>query len=444
MEGLQARRIALRVIRQVTENGAYASLALDTALTGCGMNNADRRLTTRLVYDTLDRLIWLDYCLSQVMAREDTDIRLRNILRLGACQILLEDRIPESAATNTCVELCTELGMDGLKGVCNGILRNLVRKKEELVFPDPDTEPERANALRHSLPEWLWRKLREDWGEDAEAIAAWQNPEETICIRPNLTRLDDEGFEKVLEKKIWKKEKSVIPHAWRISGAMDIGRDADFCEGLFSIQSESSMMAVMALEPRRGKQMLDCCAAPGGKTCLMAEMMGGTGRVQAWDVHEHRVKLIEAQAARLGLENVRPMMRDALKKREDLFQTMDGVLLDAPCSGLGVLGEKPDIKLRVTEEGVRALTEVQEKLLDTVSQYVKPGGTLVYSTCSILKEENERQAERFLQRHPEFSLKKLPERIPEQFRQHEKLGLQLFAHRDGVEGFYICAMTRNR
>ena len=172
VEGMPARRIALRVIRQVTEQGAYASLSLDKALENCGLISADRRLVSRLVYDTLDHLIYLDYVLSQVMAREDTDIKLRNILRLGACQILLEDRIPESAATNTCVQLCTETGMEGLKGVCNGILRNLVRKKDELVFPDPETEPDKADALKYSLPDWLWKRLKEAYGrEEAGRIA---------------------------------------------------------------------------------------------------------------------------------------------------------------------------------------------------------------------------------------------------------------------------------
>ena len=443
VEGLESRRIALQVIRKVTEGGAYASLALDTALKGSGLSAADRRLATRLVYDTLDQLIYLDHALSQVMAREDTDIKLRNILRLGACQLLLEDRIPESAATNTCVELCAELGMDGLKGVCNGILRNLIRKKEDLTLPDPEKEPDKWHSVRFSVPEWLWIRLREDYGtEEAEKIVSYREKEESITIRPNLTRDGEEGLEKVLEKKIWGREKGRIPFAWHITGAMDIARDADFLAGAFSIQSESSMMASLAMAPKRGQQILDCCAAPGGKTCLMAELMGGTGRVQAWDVHEHRTELIEAQARRLGLDNIRPVTRDALRHREDLTASMDGVLLDAPCSGLGVLAEKPDIKLRVTEESVRELTELQARLLDAVCDYVKPGGTLVYSTCSLLRDENERQAEAFLQRHPEFEAVKLPDTIPEAFRNQERLGLQLLPHRDGVEGFYICRMRR--
>ena len=172
--------------------------------------------------------------------------------------------------------------------------------------------------------------------------------------------------------------------------------------------------------------------------------MAGTGRVQAWDIHEHRAALIEAQAKRLGLENVRPMVRDALKKREDLVRSMDAVLLDAPCTGLGMLAEKPDIKLRVTEESLQELTGIQAQMLDTVCEYVKEGGTLVYSTCSVLPEENELQAEAFLQRHPEFEAVDLPETVPEKYRQHRKAGVQLLEYRDGVEGFYVCRMRRKR
>jgi len=442
MEGLTARRTALKVIRKVTEDGAYAALALDAALKGSGLSAADRRLASRLTYDTLDHLIYLDYTLNQVMAKPDTDIKLRNILRLGACQILLEDRIPESAATNLCVQLCVELGMPGLKGVCNGILRNLIRKKDELVFPDPEKEPEKASSIRLSVPEWLYRLIREDWGEEAEQILSFRNEEEGWTVRPNLTRLDDEGFEQILAKKVWKKEKTAVPHAWKITGALDISRDVDYQAGHFSIQSAGSMLACLAMNVKRGQQVLDCCAAPGGKTCFLAELMGGTGRIQAWDIHEHRVGLIEAQARRLGLENIRPMLRDAAKAREDLRMTMDAVLLDAPCSGLGFLAQKPDLKLRVTQESIRELTELQEKLLDTVCEYVKPGGTFVYSTCSILKAENMEQAERFLQRHPEFEEADLPATVPEVYRKKRSRGLQLLEYRDGIEGFYLIRMRR--
>ena len=442
-EGMPARRLALKVIRQVVEEGAYASFALDRVLEKCTLPGADRRLVSRLAYDTIDHMIYLDHALSQVMAKPDTDIRLKNILRLGACQILIEDRIPESAATNTCVQLCIEAGLEGLKGVCNGILRNLVRKKEELVFPDPENEPDRACAIRYSLPEWLWRKLKEEYGrETAEKIASFRSLNPGWTLRPNLMRFSEEEFENILQKKTWEKRKADIPYAWTINGALNIGEDTDYQNGNYSIITGGSMLACLAMDAGRGKQILDCCAAPGGKTCFLAELMAGTGRVQAWDIHEHRVSLIEAQARRLGLENIRPMIRDATVRRNDLVQRMDAVLLDAPCTGIGMLAEKPDIKLRVSEKNLQELVDIQKRLLDTVCDYVKTGGILVYSTCSILKEENEEQISDFVNRHPEFAVDPLPETIPDKYRQYEKTGLQLLEWRDGVEGFFICRLRR--
>ena len=442
MEGLAARRTALRVIRQVTEDGAFAALALDAALRNCGMTGTDRRLVSRLTYDTLDHLIYLDWALGQVMAKPDTDIKLKNILRLGACQILLEDRIPESAATNLCVQLCAELGMPGLKGVCNGILRNLIRKKDELVLREGETVSEESASLKYSVPVWIYRKLREDYGDEAEQILEYRNYDAGWTLRPNLTKLGDSDFHSLLEKKVWRKEKTDLPHAWKVTGAIDIARDADYLAGNFSIQSGGSMLACLALDVKRGQQILDCCAAPGGKTCYVAELMNGTGRIQAWDIHENRVRLIEAQARRLGLENIRPMIRDATKRREDLYGSMDAVLLDAPCSGLGFMSQKPDLKLRVTEKSIEELTALQSELLETVCEYVKPGGILVYSTCSILKDENEKQARSFLFRHPEFQEIPLPDSVPEKYRKLQNGGLQLLEHRDGLEGFYLIRMRK--
>ncbi|MDO4837567.1 MAG: 16S rRNA (cytosine(967)-C(5))-methyltransferase RsmB [Clostridia bacterium] len=444
-EGLAARRVALAVIRDVTENGAYASLSLDEHLTKSGLSPADRRLASRLAYDTLEQQLKLDWALDQIMARPDTDIKLRNVLRLGACQILLEDRIPESAATNTAVHLCREIGMDGLAGVCNGILRNLVRRKEELVWPDPAQDPVKARSIAYSVPEWLVRRLDQDWGvETANAIMAC-HAQESITVRPNLTRLDDAGFEALLNKKVWEHDKAEVPYAYHIRNMADIGQDGDFLGGLFSIQGESSMMACLALAPKRGSQVLDACAAPGGKACFLAEMMGGSGRVQAWELHDHRTKLIAAQAKRLGLENVRPITRDASVPRPELDATMDAVLLDAPCTGLGTMADKPDVKYRVTEESCRELAELQRKLLDALCMTVKPGGVMVYSTCSIMKAENQDQIAAFLERHPEFRLEPLPDTIPERFRAHEDVGLQLLPGRDaGVSGFYIARLRRAR
>lgn len=205
------------------------------------------------------------------------------------------------------------------------------------------------------------------------------------------------------------------------------------------------MMACLALAPKRGMQVLDACAAPGGKACFLAELMGGTGRVQAWELHDHRTRLIAAQAKRLGLENVRPITRDASVPRPDMDSTMDAVLLDAPCTGLGTMADKPDVKYRVTEESAQELAHIQQKLLEAVAPMVKPGGVLVYSTCSVLKAENEEQIAAFLARHPEYKLDTLPDTLPETFRAHEGVGLQLLPGRDAeLSGFYIARLRRKQ
>lgn len=210
-DGLPARRLALEVIRAVTENDAYASLVLDEKLNKCTLPLVDRRLAARLVYDTLEHLLTLDYALNSLMAKPDTDIKLRNVLRLGACQILLEDRIPESAACNTSVALCKELGMEGLAGVCNGILRNLVRQKDEIKYPDMETEPVKALSIRYSVPEWLVERLLADWGEDAEKLMGFHQPNAAITIRPNLMKMDEAAFEQFLGSKVWKRKRGCCP-----------------------------------------------------------------------------------------------------------------------------------------------------------------------------------------------------------------------------------------
>ena len=446
-DGMPARRLALDVIRKVTENGAYASLALDEKLHNCTLSGADRRFAARLVYDTLDNVTKLDWALHQVMARPDTDIRLVNVLRLGACQLLLGYRVPDNAATVTSVRLCREIGLEGLVGVCNGILRNLIRKRdgEGIQWPDPAEDPVKALSVETSTPEWLVLRLQKDWGgETAEKLLRWRDTRGGIILRPNLMRLDDAGFETLLQKKVWEHEPALMPHAVRVKGMIDITADADWQGGMYSIQSEGSQCAVLALGVKPGWKVLDCCAAPGGKTAYIAELLNGGGRVQAWDKHEHRVDLITAQAKRLHLENVRPIHRDASVIREDLDMTFDAVLLDAPCSGTGDMAEKPDIKLRLKEENVDTLIRTQAELLDSVCRTVKIGGVLVYSTCSLLKAENEEQVKAFLERHSEFEPEALPVSIPESLRQHSDLGLQLMAHRDGVGGFYVCRMKRKR
>lgn len=442
-----ARRVAFDILREVTGADAYASLALDKGLNQSGLMGPDRRLAAGLVYDTLENMIRIDYALDQFLTnKENTTGALRDLLRLGTCQILFYDRVPDSAAVNETVKLSKEVGLEAVSAVINGVLRNLIRGKDEIKWPSPSADAATYLSIMFSSPLWLAKRLIDQYGEKkALEIVRYRNREQGMILRPNMMRMDDAGFEKLLNRKVWTWKKTNIPHAYEVSGAVDIGNDRDFQNGNYSIQGVSSILAAMAVGACDGWQVLDACAAPGGKTAYLAESMHGTGRVYAWDLHAHRVDLIAAMQKRLRLENVRPMMRDATQFREDLEARLDAVLVDAPCSGFGVMTGKPDVKYRHGENDVEALVKTQEMLLETCSRYVKKGGVLVYSTCTILKEENEEQVKRFLQTHPDFQMDLLPACIPQTFRDKTgDYGLQLLAHEEKQEGFYIARMKKVR
>lgn len=444
--GLNARRLALDVLTDVREKGAYASLALGERLRAAHLSPEDRRLATGLVYGTLENQLQIDYALDRLMDHPTREPVQRDILRMGAYQILFLDRVPDSAAVDEAVKLTRAMGMEAACGFINAVLRNLSRGKDEIAWPDREADPVAYLSVMGSMPRWLVDKLVAAYGpEEAGRVILYREEEHPVCVRPNFTRLSDAEFEALLQEKGWRAERGLAPHAWLIYGAGDLAADADYRAGRFSIQGQSSMLAAEALEVRPGMKVLDACAAPGGKSAYLCEQMQLTGRVYAWELHEKRAQLLEGVRRRLGLDNLRISVRDALDFRPDLEGALDGVLLDAPCAGLGVLSQKPDIKLRLKEEDIPAIVDTQGRLIDTVCRYVRPGGALVYSTCSLLPEENADRVRAFLQAHPNFTLEPLPTSFPEELRARQTpCGLQLLGCRDGVEGFFIARMRRVR
>lgn len=444
--GLNARRLALDVLTDVREKGAYASLALGERLRAAYLSPEDRRLATGLVYGTLENQLQIDYALDRLMDHPTREPVQRDILRMGAYQILFLDRVPDSAAVDEAVKLTRAMGMEAACGFINAVLRNLSRAKDEIAWPDREADPVAYLSVMGSMPRWLVEKLVAAYGpEEAGRVILYREEEHPVCVRPNFTRLSDAEFEALLQEKGWRAERGLAPHAWLIYGAGDLASDADYRAGRFSIQGQSSMLAAEALEVRPGMKVLDACAAPGGKSAYLCEQMQLTGRVYAWELHEKRAQLLEGVRRRLGLDNLRISVRDALDFRPDLEGALDGVLLDAPCAGLGVLSQKPDIKLRLKEEDIPAIVDTQGRLIDTVCRYVRPGGALVYSTCSLLPEENADRVRAFLQAHPNFTLEPLPTSFPEELRARQTpCGLQLLGCRDGVEGFFIARMRRVR
>ena len=444
-QGPSARDVALNALRFVARDGAYAAQALDRALRDAQLNENDRRLAASIFYFALENRLRIDTLLLAKL-KERPEPEIMDILCLAGAQILFMDRVPDHAAVDEAVKQTRRARRERMTAVVNAVLRGLIRDRDAglLALPDREAEPENYISQKYSLSLPLVERLVSAYGmEEAERIAAWSPDRRSETVRPNRLRMEDAEFEVWLEKNKLEWSRGTVPGAYRIANAGRLASNEGYRRGVFSIQGESSMLAAQALEVKPGMQVLDACAAPGGKSCLIAETMRGAGRVYAWDLHEHRVELIRAAAKRLGLDNIRPQARDASKRSESLVGMMDAVLVDAPCSGLGVMGDKPDIKYRLTADGIAALVPIQRGILEACAEYVRPGGLLVYSTCTILPEENGEQVADFLARHPEFEPDAGDGWLPEQLRERFSNGqIQILPSRDGMDGFFIARLRR--
>jgi len=442
------RRVALNALCDVMMADAYAGIALNKRFKEVELSPEDKRLATNIFYTALENRMRIDHLLNGLVASMPEQI-VRAVLHIASAQILYMDRIPDHAAVDEAVNTIKKLGREHYAALVNGTLRNLIRERDagELKDPIRGENPARYLSIMHSIPETLVGRLIAAYGEEeAEKIISYKPEQHWENVRPNLMEMDDAAFEKYMTEKGWTWEKGTAAHSYRLLKAGDLAGDEDFRKGVFSIQGESSMLAAQAVCAKAGMNIIDACAAPGGKSALMCEMMQGTGRVYAYELHAHRVELLKGVANRLKLYNLRPAQADATVFRPENADRMNAVLIDAPCSGLGVMGDKPDLKYRMKEENLAEITETQKKLLDTCSKYVQPGGLLVYSTCTLLPDENENQVREFLNTHPEFSLETDDKWLPEALRDQMKDGMiQLLPHRhEGMDGFFIARMRRAR
>ena len=426
---------------------AYSTLALDEHLKNAKhLSLEDKQLATSIFYTALENRLKISWVLKQFVEIMPEPI-IEDILHIGVAQLLCMDRMPDHAVVDEAVKQVKVFGREHFAPLVNGTLRNVIRARDagEIHYPKREDDEVKYLSVMHSLPEALSRRLIDGYGmEEAERMIAYRPDSRKQTIRPNLLKMDDVQFESYLTDEFGLlHQKGIVKHSFHLQGAGDLANNPGFREGLFSMQGEGSMLAALAVEPKRAENILDACAAPGGKAALICEMMGLTGRVQAWEIHEHRAELLRAVKKRLKLDSLRVVVRDASIKREELEGAFDAVLIDAPCSGLGVMVNKPDIKYRVTDEDIDSLVALQAKILDACSTYVRVGGRLIYSTCTVLKEENAWQVKAFLDRHPEYELDMSDAYLPEQLKPIFDRGmLQLQAHRDGMEGFFIARFTR--
>ncbi|WP_027084227.1 16S rRNA (cytosine(967)-C(5))-methyltransferase RsmB [Cohnella panacarvi] len=447
------REVAMQVLLKVELNESFSGLALNQALNDAALSRPDAGLATELAYGTIQRLNTIDYALSGRVKGWPNKVEpwVRALLRLSYYQLRWLTRVPAHAAVAEAVNIAKRRGHAGIAGLVNGVLRGIIRDGIATPLPSNLSPAERI-SLEHSHPEWLVQRWIDAYGEKtAEKICAANNEPPHASVRVNpLRSTRDELLAAMNESGLAVQPSRLSAQGIVAEKAGNLVHTDWYSNGGFTIQDESSMLVAAVANPQPGMKVLDCCAAPGGKSTHLAELLRNKGKVLANDVHFHKEALIQQQAGRLGLTCVETMVSDALELPERLHESsFDVVLLDAPCSGFGVIRRKPEIKWNKTQEDVESLAELQRRLLDRVQSLVKPGGTLVYSTCTIAPEENERTIERFLSDNPSFKLDanwpeeviaplRATENVPESF----KGALQLLPHMFGSDGFFIARIRR--
>ena len=420
MTDVNARALVLEMLMEVNEKGQYSHLVLRQVLEKYQyLDKHERAFLTRLFEGTVEKGITLDYvinCFSKTKVKKMKPL-IRNLLRMSVYQLLYMDGIPDSAAINEAVKLARKRGFSGLSGFVNGVLRTVARNKQEIAWPRESDNPIAALSVRYSMPEWIIEEWNRDYGRDKtiEILRGFsgEGKETKLTVRTNLSRCTPQKLREKLEAEGAQVEEiPEIPYAFAISGFDYLAGLDSFAEGLFYVQDVSSMMVAEAAAPKQGDYVIDVCAAPGGKSTHMAEVMQGTGMVEARDLTEYKVGLIEENRIRHGLTNMQAVQMDALCYDEASHEKADVLVGDLPCSGLGVMAKKTDIRYKMTKEKARELALLQRQILNVVCDYVKPGGTLIYSTCTIHKAENDDNVNWFLAGHQEFALEMMQQMYP--------------------------------
>jgi len=433
---MAARDLALDVLVSVIKDNAYSNLALDGALRGASLSAVDKGLATELVYGTLTHYRQLDFYADPCF-KGRVKPWVRALVLMTLYQVVYLDKIPSHAAINEAVGIAKRRGGDFNGKLVNGILRSLMKKPFE----------EAPNiALETSHPDWLINLWVAQYGtERAEAMARANNERAQTVIRTNLKKATRDELQRLLEAEGIDSEQGTLSIAALVVKKGSVATLDAHASGMFYIQDEASQLVAKALAPSQGARVLDVCAAPGGKTLHIAEMIGVDGEVIAHDIHAHKIELLNENAKRLGVKNIRASVQDAMKLGSGYAKgSFDYILVDAPCSGLGVLRRHPEAKLFKKPENLDAIIQIQSQILAEVAPLLAPGGRLVYSTCTVNRKENDRQVKSFLAGHPDFELDvALSSRLPDCLEGNFEEGmLQLFPQDFGTDGFFIASLVR--
>ncbi|WP_042456253.1 16S rRNA (cytosine(967)-C(5))-methyltransferase RsmB [Neobacillus dielmonensis] len=439
------RETAMDLLIAIEKNQSYSNLLLNQTIKNHQIPQKDVGLLTELTYGTLQRRSLLDFYLKPFIKNtKKLEGWVLQLLRLTVYQMVYLDKIPDRAAIHEAVEIAKKRGHKGISGLVNGVLRSIQR--EGLPSLDKVADRQERLAIETSHPIWLVKRWVDQFGFDkTKAMCEINLTAPLQTARVNLSKISRDECVNLLEEEGYQIEKSpIVPEAIRCLKG-NIAASQPYHNGLLTIQDESSMLVAYALGINGNETILDACAAPGGKSTHIAEKLNAGGQVVSLDLHEHKVKLIRDNANRLGLDNIETMALDS-RKVSDQFdpESFDKILLDAPCSGLGVMRRKPDMKYTKTEQDITQLSHIQQELLESIASLVKPGGTLVYSTCTVDKQENEHTIAAFLNSHSEFEgdphfKTRMPAAIQPLIAGYD---LQIFPQDFGSDGFYIAVLRK--
>ncbi len=422
-----AREAVLKGLCRIEEKGEYSNRVLTDILSNPDFSALDRGFITELLMGVVRNQLRLDYVIQKFskLKLKKLSVSVHQLLKIGIYQILFMDSVPDSAACNESVKLANKYANQGARGYINGVLRSVSRGKEKIEYPK---DPIENLSILYSYPLWLTKKIVSQYGIDvAERIIKDSHEKHLPTIRVNRLKTTVDELIKLLDVEGISTISSQQPWCLKVTSPINIRKSKAYADGLYSLQGISSMMAVDALDPKPNEVIFDLCAAPGGKTTQIGEIIGSKGKIYAFDIHNHKIDLIKAAANRLGIDCIETSVADSSVYNENFKELADRILVDAPCSGIGIIHKKPDIKWNRLENDIEELSNIQLKILENSSKYLKSNGVLLYSTCTILKEENQDIVAKFLKNNKNFKLI------------YDK---QIQTYENGGNGFYIAKLIR--
>lgn len=433
---INSRKVALNVLNRVENDGSYSNLLLNAVIDNYVLDDKNRKFVSALVYGVIERKFTLDYQINLYVSKKKFHPVVRNILRLGTYQILFMDRVPDSAAVNESVKLAYSAGLSFSVPMINAVLRKI--SAHGIVFPDKTDDD--YYKIKYSLSGWIVDLWKESYGSDnfLQILDSVFNIDD-YYIRVNNLKISDDLLLENLNSIGIRTEFTGFEHCLRVVSSSDLTNNQYFKEGLYHIQDLSSQLAVHALSPQKGDIVLDVCSAPGGKTFSISESLKNSGLVYSCDLFPNRLNLVQNGVNRLGLENVKLSVNDGTVYNKAL-PLFDRVLCDVPCSGLGVIRKKPEIRYKDKDE-VSSLYDIQYTILSVSSKYLKKGGTLVYSTCTLNPNENELILNKFLNEHNDFHASVCLPFIKRPKEDKDYLTLLPYVYNS--DGFFIATLTKD-